>query len=99
MRFFKFPTLVTQARGGLDFGEHSGRGEIIWSGESWLVGEEAVRVGKVRDTTTNEFLKKYLSLLLGRALLDVEYEVDEVVMAVSLYDWHRRNDFRQAAEK
>jgi len=99
MRLFKFPTLVTQARGGLDFGERSGRGEIIWSGESWLVGEEAVRVGKVRDTTTNEFLKKYLSLLLGRALLDVEDEVDEVVMAVSLYDWHRRNDFRQVAEK
>ena len=95
-RFFKFPTLVARARGGLDFGERGG--EIFWAGEGWLVGEEAARAGRVVSTTTDSFLERYLPLLLGRALLETGDEgVDEVVVAVSLHDWPRREVFERAA--
>ncbi|AEH45780.1 hypothetical protein Thein_1925 [Thermodesulfatator indicus DSM 15286] len=96
-RLFKFPTLVARARGGLDFGE--GSGEIFWAGEKWLVGEEAARAGRVVSTTTDGFLERYLPLLLVRALLESgdKEGVDEVVIAVSLHDWPRREVFERAA--
>ena len=93
-RFFRFPTLVARARGGLDFGE--GGGEILWGGKRWLVGEEAARAGRVVSTATDGFLEEYLPLLLGRALLETD-GVDEVVVAVSLHDWPRREVFERAA--
>ncbi len=94
----KFPTLITEAKRGVDFGnEESG---LFWAGKEYLVGKEAALLGRTLDPTTDKFLETYIPLLLGKTLLDINQErVDKVIIAVSLYDWPRRKSIERSARQ
>jgi len=94
----KFPTLVSPAGKSVDLGDESK--EIFWAGRKWLVGREAAIAGRTIPTTTEGFLETYLPLLLGKALTEAATDgVDEVVVAVSIYDWTRRKRLEEVSAK